>query len=99
MKIAIIGATGDMGYGLALRLAIAGHDIIIGSRQLEKAENAAEKVKEKAHDIKEDVKRGVDEAKVKAHIAKENIKNKAGEIKEKVAEKIEEEKAKHKKTA
>ena len=48
MKIAIIGATGDMGYGLALRLAIAGHDIIIGSRQLEKAENAAVKAREES---------------------------------------------------
>ncbi len=49
MKIAILGATGDMGYGLALRLAQKGHDIIIGSRQEEKAEIAAEKAREEAN--------------------------------------------------
>lgn len=43
MKIAIIGATGDMGYGLAMRLAQKGHEIIIGSRDAEKAQQAAEK--------------------------------------------------------
>ena len=41
MKISIIGATGDMGYGLALRLIMAGHDVCIGSRQAEKAQEAA----------------------------------------------------------
>lgn len=41
MKIAIIGGTGDMGYGLGLRLARAGHEIIIGSRTAERAEEAA----------------------------------------------------------
>lgn len=48
MKIAIIGATGDMGYGLALRLARAGHDICIGSRQLDRAEEAARRGREEA---------------------------------------------------
>ena len=46
MKISIIGATGDMGYGLALRLILAGHDICIGSRQAEKAMEAALRAKE-----------------------------------------------------
>ncbi len=41
MKIAVIGGTGDMGYGLALRFAKAGNEIIIGSRQREKALAAA----------------------------------------------------------
>lgn len=41
MKIAIIGGTGDMGYGLGLRLAKAGHEVIIGSRTAERAEEAA----------------------------------------------------------
>lgn len=40
MKIAIIGGTGDMGYGFALRLAKAGHEIFLGSRQLERAKDA-----------------------------------------------------------
>ncbi len=48
MRISIIGATGDMGYGLALRLARLGHDICIGSRQLEKAQEAAQKAREEA---------------------------------------------------
>ena len=38
--IAILGGTGDLGTGLAIRWSKAGHRIIIGSRTLEKAENA-----------------------------------------------------------
>lgn len=41
MKIAIIGGTGKLGYGLALRFAAAGHDVTIGSRSQERAESAA----------------------------------------------------------
>ncbi len=41
MRIAIIGGTGNLGYGLALRLARAGHEVIIGSRTEERAVNAA----------------------------------------------------------
>ncbi|MCG7848297.1 MAG: NAD(P)-binding domain-containing protein, partial [ANME-2 cluster archaeon] len=37
MKIAILGGTGSIGGGLALRWAL-NHDIIIGSRKYEKAE-------------------------------------------------------------
>lgn len=46
MKISIIGATGDMGYGLALRLILSGHDVCIGSRQEEKAQEAARRAGE-----------------------------------------------------
>lgn len=45
MKIAVIGGTGDMGYGLALRLGKAGNEIVLGSRQREKAQLAAEKAR------------------------------------------------------
>ncbi len=38
--IAILGGTGDLGTGLAIRWSRAGHGIIIGSRTLEKAEKA-----------------------------------------------------------
>jgi len=38
--IAILGGTGDLGTGLAIRWAKAGHKIIIGSRTLEKAQAA-----------------------------------------------------------
>jgi 8-hydroxy-5-deazaflavin:NADPH oxidoreductase len=40
-KIAILGGTGAQGSGLALRLAAAGHDVTIGSRDLDKARMAA----------------------------------------------------------
>lgn len=39
--IAIIGGTGDLGSGLAVRWAAAGHKIILGSRAKDKAEAAA----------------------------------------------------------
>lgn len=42
--IPIIGGTGALGYGLALRWAGAGEEIVIGSRVLERAREAAEKV-------------------------------------------------------
>ena len=41
MKIAILGGTGDQGPGLALRLAMAGEEVIIGSRSKERAEKVA----------------------------------------------------------
>jgi len=43
MTIAIIGGTGDEGFGLALRLVRAGEDIVIGSRSAERGQSAAEK--------------------------------------------------------
>lgn len=42
--IAIIGGTGKEGKGLAVRWAQAGYKIIIGSRNTEKAENAANEI-------------------------------------------------------
>ena len=47
MKITIIGA-GNMGRGLAMRFAKAGHEITFGSFSLELAEEAAEKVRERS---------------------------------------------------
>ena len=43
--IPIIGGTGALGYGLALRLARAGQPIAIGSRKPERAAESAEKLK------------------------------------------------------
>jgi len=43
--VAVIGGTGDQGYGLALRWAKAGKRVIIGSRKREKAEEAAVRVR------------------------------------------------------
>jgi hypothetical protein len=42
--IPIIGGTGALGYGLAVRWARAGEEIVIGSRKLERAEEAAGRV-------------------------------------------------------
>ena len=44
-KIAIIGGAGELGFGLALRWAKAGEDVIIGSREAAKAQEAAARVK------------------------------------------------------
>lgn len=41
VKIAILGGTGEQGPGLALRWAMAGEEIIIGSRSRERAEKVA----------------------------------------------------------
>ena len=42
MQVALLGGTGDIGEGLALRLARdTDHEVIVGSRQTEKAEDAA----------------------------------------------------------
>jgi len=45
-KIAIIGGTGDLGFGLALRWARAGVQVIIGSRDETKAKEAARRMRE-----------------------------------------------------
>jgi len=43
--IPIIGGTGALGYGLAVRWARAGQAIVIGSREAGRAEEAAERVR------------------------------------------------------
>ncbi|MCR4404440.1 MAG: NADPH-dependent F420 reductase [Candidatus Acetothermia bacterium] len=47
MKIAIIGGTGRQGFGLALRLAASGMEVLIGSRVREKAAEKARELAEK----------------------------------------------------
>lgn len=47
MKIAILGGTGDEGFGLGYRWAAAGHEIVIGSRKAEKGAKAAVDMKER----------------------------------------------------
>lgn len=44
MKIAILGGTGNEGFGLGFRWAAAGHEIVIGSRLAEKGASAAEEM-------------------------------------------------------
>ena len=43
-EIAILGGTGDQGFGLALRFTQAGRRVVIGSRKPERAEQAAAEV-------------------------------------------------------
>jgi NADPH-dependent F420 reductase len=48
--IAVIGGTGPAGMGLALRWARAGETIIIGSRDAQRAQEAADQIKKKSGD-------------------------------------------------
>jgi hypothetical protein len=47
LKIAILGGTGDEGFGLGYRWAVAGHEIVIGSRKTEKGAQAAISMRER----------------------------------------------------
>ena len=44
LVIGILGGTGDQGRGLARRFALAGHQVIIGSRSPERATAAAQEI-------------------------------------------------------
>jgi NADPH-dependent F420 reductase len=46
--VTVIGGTGALGFGLALRWAIAGVPVVIGSRSSERAAEAATKLRERA---------------------------------------------------
>src|SRR5918997_6373765 len=48
--VPIIGGTGALGFGLALRWARAGVPIVIGSRKQESADEAAQRVRDQAPD-------------------------------------------------
>ncbi len=49
MNIAILGGTGKEGAGLATRWALAGHSIIIGSRDAERARTKAAELRDATH--------------------------------------------------
>ncbi|MGH2694064.1 MAG: NADPH-dependent F420 reductase [Actinomycetota bacterium] len=49
-RVCVIGATGEEGFGLAARWAQAGLEVVIGSRALERAQEAAQRLKEKVAD-------------------------------------------------
>jgi len=57
MKIGILGGTGNMGGGLALRLSLK-HDVFIGSRNAEKVEKAADELSAKAKGFYQEAMRG-----------------------------------------
>jgi hypothetical protein len=46
MDVAVIGGTGAEGFGLALRLAVAGHHVTIGSRDADRGAESAAKASE-----------------------------------------------------
>jgi NADPH-dependent F420 reductase len=48
MRVAIVGGTGDEGFGLAVRLAAEGVPVTIGSRARDRAEDAATRARERA---------------------------------------------------
>lgn len=46
MKVAVVGGTAGIGYGIALRCAKAGDEVVIGGRAAEKAQRVAGEAKE-----------------------------------------------------
>jgi 8-hydroxy-5-deazaflavin:NADPH oxidoreductase len=44
VQVGILGGTGPAGRGLGLRLAVAGHDVILGSRDAERAQSVADEL-------------------------------------------------------
>jgi NADPH-dependent F420 reductase len=58
LTIGVLGGTGPQGKGLGLRFAVAGHTVLLGSRDVARAEAAAEEVKAMRPDQALDV-RGV----------------------------------------
>src|SRR5574337_1053426 len=50
MKIAIVGGTGPEGAGLACRWALAGHEVVIGSRDAGRARSKAAELNARARD-------------------------------------------------
>lgn len=49
-RIGLLGGTGPLGRGLGLRLALAGHSVVLGSRSAERAAEQAAELKEVAGD-------------------------------------------------
>jgi len=60
VKIAIVGGTGDFGLALAARLVEAGDEVVIGSRDAERAQEKAGEVGAAGGAANEDAVRGVD---------------------------------------
>jgi len=46
-RVGVVGGTGPHGIGMALRLVIAGEEVVIGSRSLERAETAVRRIRER----------------------------------------------------
>jgi NADPH-dependent F420 reductase len=60
MRVAIVGGTGDFGLALAARLVEAGDEVVIGSRDAERAQEKAREVGAAAGATNEDAVSGAD---------------------------------------
>ena len=61
LSIGVLGGTGPQGKGLGLRFAIAGHSVLLGSRDPERAATAAEETRAMRPDMRLDVRGGTNE--------------------------------------
>jgi NADPH-dependent F420 reductase len=61
LMIGVLGGTGPQGKGLGLRFAIAGHTVVLGSRDLARASAAADEVKAMRPGMSLDVRGGTNE--------------------------------------
>jgi NADPH-dependent F420 reductase len=52
-RVAVIGGTGDLGFGLALRWTLAGQDVVIGSREEGRAKDAAGRLERRVRERNE----------------------------------------------
>lgn len=67
--IAVIGGTGKQGYGLALRWTVAGHDVIVGSRDAARAQEAAAEIAARADEAAPDLSDQLDAAELARRLA------------------------------
>jgi NADPH-dependent F420 reductase len=61
LTIGVLGGTGPQGKGLGLRFAIAGHSVVLGSRDVARASAAADEVKAMRSGMTLDVRGGTNE--------------------------------------
>jgi NADPH-dependent F420 reductase len=61
LTIGVLGGTGPQGKGLGLRFAVAGHSIVLGSRDADRASAAAEEVRAMRPGERLDVRGGTNE--------------------------------------
>jgi len=67
--VAVLGGTGKEGSGLALRWAIAGYKVIVGSRDADRAVEAAARIDQAAREQGRDISDDLDHAEVARRLA------------------------------
>ena len=68
MRIGILGGTGPAGRGLAVRAALAGHDVILGSRDAQRAQETAQMILDANQGATLSIKGGDNEAATNADL-------------------------------